>query len=136
MKSLNKFSFSLILICILFCFVFCTKEPGTGGTSSITGKLYLKIYNHTYTTVLNEYYLANERVFIVYGDDEVYSNDFRTHHDGSFRFDNLKKGTYHIYAYSKDSTFTEPSGQIPVFQTVEITKNNQHIKIDDIVVIK
>jgi hypothetical protein len=113
----------------------CSKEPGQGGTSSISGKIFVRDYNASFTTLLGEYYAPEQRVYIVYGDNDVYSNEMRTHYDGTYRFDNLRKGTYHIYAYSKDSTQTVLSGIIPVTKTVEITANNQQIVVDDIIIL-
>jgi len=133
MKKQHVMTFFLIAS-IIFAAPSCTKDPGTGGTSSISGKIFVKDYNASFTTLLNEYYAPEQRVYIIYGDNEVYSDDMRTHYNGSYRFDNLRKGTYHIFAYSKDSTQTSPSGLVHVMKTVEITANNQQLVIEDIVI--
>ncbi len=135
MKAFNFFPKILLVIIVIIFIISCSKEPGPGGTSSITGKVYLRDFNASLTTLIGQYYAQEQRVYLIYGDNEVYSDDMRTHYDGTYRFENLKKGTYTVYAYSRDSTFQAPSGYIPVKKTVEITKNNQHIVLDDIIII-
>lgn len=114
----------------------CSKEPGEGGTSSISGKVYVKDYNSTFTKINAEYYGAEEDVYIIYGDNTVYDNTFKTSYDGSYRFDHLRKGKYRIFCYSKDSTMTVPSGIFPVIREVEITSNKQDIQLEDLIIVK
>lgn len=135
MKNFLLFSKILFAFFLISVMISCTKESGPGGTSSITGKVYLRDFNASLTTLLGEYFAQEQRVYLIYGDDEVFSDDTRTHYDGTYRFENLKKGKYTVYAYSRDTTFQAPSGYIPVKKTVEITKNNQHIILDNIVII-
>ncbi|MCK4663350.1 MAG: hypothetical protein KAT68_10825 [Bacteroidales bacterium] len=114
----------------------CTKEEGEGGTSSITGKVYVINYNSEFTEINSEYYAQEEDVYIIYGDDDVYSERFKTHYDGTYRFQYLRQGNYKIFAYSKDSTENSESGYIPVVINVEITDNYQEIKVQDIIILK
>ncbi len=125
----------LFLTAILSVLTSCSKEPGTGGTSTITGKVYLKKYNFNFTVLISEYPIHDERVYLIYGEDDIYSEDFRTHYDGSYRFSNLKKGRYQVFVYSEDSSGTSPSGYIPVIKNIEVTKNNQHVEADTIYII-
>jgi hypothetical protein len=46
--------------------------------------------------------MANERVYIIYGDNEFAANDVRTDEAGRFSFEGLQKGNYRIYVLSKD----------------------------------
>ncbi len=131
MKHIGKFSVCMIMLLIMSC----TKEPGPGGTSSITGKIFVRDFNASLTTLLGEYYAYEHRVYLIYGEDEVYSEDMRTHYDGTYRFENLRKGTYTVFAYSRVSTQISQSGVIPIKKTVEINSNNQHIVLDDIVIV-
>ncbi|HNX06983.1 MAG TPA: hypothetical protein PKL96_05315 [Bacteroidales bacterium] len=126
-------SFFLSFICISFLFCSCKKDPGEGGTSSIYGKVYMKDYNSTYTVLLEEYYAQDVDVYIIYGDDKTYSERIRTNYDGTYEFKYLRKGTYHIYAYSEDSTLTT-NAMIPVIRDVEITKNNQDVEADEMII--
>lgn len=135
MKNFKTFLKAVIFIFVVSIFQSCSKDPGSGGTSSITGKIFVRDFNASLTTLLGEYYAYEQRVYLIYGDDEVYSEDMRTHYDGTYRFKNLRKGTYTVFAYSRVSTQISPSGYIPMKKTVEITSNNQHVVLDDIVII-
>lgn len=114
----------------------CAKDEGEGGTSSITGKIYVQDYNANFTILESEYYGQEIDVYIVYGNDYVYSDRFRTHYDGTYRFQFLRKGNYTIYAYSKDMSGNSASGLIPVEKEVKITANHQEVEVEDIVIIK
>lgn len=114
----------------------CEKEEGEGGTSSLIGKVYIVDYNADFSQIESEYYAQEEDVYIVYGDDNIYSDRFRTHYDGSYRFQYLRKGDYTIYAYSKDTTGISPSGYIPVSKTIKISKTQQEVEVENIVIIK
>ncbi len=117
------------LIFMLTAFTSCEKTEGEGGTSTISGKVrVVKLVGG------HEYYAQEERVYIIYGDDITHSDDVRTNFDGTFRFSYLRQGTYHVFAYSKDTTGNYISGKMPVIRTVEITKHNQHIEVEDIVI--
>lgn len=135
MKNIKLLAVFILSVLLIIGISSCEKTEGEGGTSSISGKVRVIDYNSNFTLINSEYYAQESRVYIIYGDDITHSRDVRTNFDGTFRFSFLKKGTYHIYAYSKDSSFTSPSGYIPIIVSVDITKNNQHIEVDDIVVL-
>ena len=107
----------------------CTKPEGEGGTSVIYGKVYA--YNYNGSGVLqDEYYLADEDVFIIYGDgDNYYDDSYKTSFDGSFRFQYLRPGTYTVFVYSDCDSC--PSGTEEISQTVEISGNNEDIILPD-----
>lgn len=120
---------------ILLLFVCsCTKEAGPGGTSSISGKVYVKYYNYNFTDVIGEYYAQEEDVYIIYGNDSIPADDCKTGYNGSFRFDFLQKGTYKIYVYSKDTTSLMPSEKNVEIRQVEITDRSQNIVLEDIII--
>jgi hypothetical protein len=130
-------SFLLALVCGFIVFLSsCSKEEGEGGTSTIIGKVYVLDYNSDFSLIRSKYYGPDEDVFIEYGADDTYSDDFKSDYNGTYRFSYLRKGTYTLYAYSKDTTGLEPSGLIPVRKTVEITKNHQTITVDDLIIAK
>jgi hypothetical protein len=132
MRYINLILFGLLLAGLFSC----AKEEGEGGTSTISGKVFVRDYNANFTILESEYYAPEVDVYIVYGNDFVYSDRFRTHHDGTYRFQFLRKGNYTIYAYSKDTTGNYASGLIPVEKLVKITSNNQEIEVEDILIIK
>jgi hypothetical protein len=131
---IKKALFAAVIV-LSFSMFSCKKGEGEGGTSSIKGKVYVKDYNNTFTTINEEYYGPKEDVYIVYGDSEVYNDKMETHFDGSFEFKYLRKGTYTIYAYSEDSTLTTNALQ-EVIKVIEITDKKTEYDIGDIVIAK
>ena len=99
------------------------------------GKIYVRDYNDSFTQLLDEHYAMEQRVYIMYGDDEIYSDEMRTNFDGSFKFDYLTKGKYTIFVYSKDSTFTVPGGKEPLFIEFEITDKKEAVDLDVITIL-
>ena len=128
---------SVLLVPVIFLillFVGCEKEEGEGGTSTIIGRVYVKNYNSDFTIKLGEYYAADVDVYIMYGNDSIYSDDFKTSLNGWYRFEYLNKGKYTVYVLSADSSRQSPSGEVPVMKTVEITENNSTVVVDDLVI--
>jgi hypothetical protein len=128
MKSLILFAAT----CSILFFTACNKEPGEGGTSSITGKVLVVNLNGSGDTI-SQYYGMDQDVYIIYGEDtETYGDKFSTSLDGSFAFNYLTPGTYTIFAYSKCDICD--SGQNAVSRTVEITDKKQTIAMDDLII--
>ena len=117
-------------------FLSCDKPEGEGGTSAIKGKIIIRDYNTNFTLLQSTYPAQEERVYIIYGDNDFYDNDTRTSYDGTFKFENLRKGNYKIFAYSDDSTFTVPGGQYAIIKEIEITEEHQTIEIPTIYLLK
>ncbi|WP_423127699.1 hypothetical protein [Gaoshiqia sp. Z1-71] len=132
----QRFLKLVVLILVAGFLSACEKEEGEGGTSTIVGRVYAQNYNSDFTVKLGEYYAEGVDVYIIYGDEIVYSDDFETGLDGWYRFRFLNKGTYTIYAISKDPTRQSPSGEIAVSQTVTIKSNHSTVVADDLVIYK
>ena len=131
-KSIFAFS-----IAIVFIFSWsCKKEAGEGGQASITGKVYVRQYNKTFTTKTAEYYAQGEDVYIVYGNETAVGNRVRTNYDGTYKFSFLRQGNYKVYAYSKDSTFKIPSGQFAEIKLLEIKERKEDVAVPDIIILK
>jgi hypothetical protein len=126
--------FAIVLFSLFFSS--CDKPAGEGGTSRIKGKIYIRDYNSTFTILEDEFYAMEERVYVTYGNDDFYDDDIRTSYDGTYAFNNLRKGSYTIFAYSDDSLLATPGGMYPVFKTVEITEEYQTIEIPTIILLK
>jgi len=127
----------VIMICLLaFGMAACEKDPGPGGTSSITGKIWVLDYNAEYTHLNAEYYASKEDVFLIYGNEDVYGESFKTNYDGTYKFDHLRKGKYKVYCYSEDTTGQVPGGKFAVIRDVEITSNKQDVQVDLIKIVK
>lgn len=142
--DLSEYSiFSLLSIGIIFVFITsCQKEAGEGGTSSIIGvvKAQRYIYNaneEKWEKQGNVYPLQDERVYIIYGDDNIYSDDFRTDAEGRYRFQWLRKGTYTIFAYSEDTLAYPPTGQLFADSvSIEIKKNRTEYSAPELIVVR
>jgi len=121
MKILLTF-FLTVLISMLFS---CKKDEGPGGTSNIIGKVWVQDYSNNFTVLTSEYWAEEENVYIIYGNDTIYSDRTKTTYNGSYWFQYLHEGTYTIYAYSNDSSTVNPSpsGRIPVKVKVTIDKS-------------
>ncbi|MBU0764361.1 MAG: hypothetical protein KJ607_05965 [Bacteroidetes bacterium] len=101
------------------------------GNSSICGRVYYINYQQDLYFVPDvEYFIPDQDVYIIYGDEQTYFERTRTLADGSYCFTNLIKGHYTVFAYSEDSTFTSPSGIIAVEREADIEHDNQHIDLN------
>lgn len=82
----------------------CTKYEGTGGRSSISGKIRIQqrlFINGAFVDSV-AFDGAKEDVFILYGSDDTAVDDkVECSHDGSFKFDYLQPGTYTIFGYNE-----------------------------------
>ena len=114
----------------------CNVQEGPGGMGSISGRIFVKNYNGDFSQLKETYYAPEESVYLIYGEEKIYGDDVKTHFDGSFKFDYLRKGNYQVFAYSKDSTGNVASGVVPVIIDVEISSRSQEVDIGDIIVLK
>lgn len=122
----------VFLTVVISLFISCNKSEGLGGTSSIIGKVTIENYNGA-GVLLATYPAEDEKVFIIYGNDNTtYSDKTTTSYDGSYRFDNLSEGMYKIFSYSDCNTCD--SGQEAVIVTVEINDKGQVVSANEIVV--
>lgn len=123
------------------CFSSCKKEAGEGGDSSVTGRVHVKDYNASFTSLNGEYNGAEEDVYIIYGNDVSFGDRERTSHDGMYSFRFLQPGKYKIFAYSKDSTgryrnqVNLNAPKVAIIKEVEITKSDQKVDVEDIVIL-
>ena len=155
----------LLITAIASVFLACQKEAGKGGTSSVSGKVITYELRHFDVPGSNQridtlayYYHADEEVYIIYGDEDNYYDDsYETSFDGSFRFENLRKGTYTVFIYSDCESDTTGlavinqsnpvyaqqlastiwksdcvDGDVVVKMDIEITENNQQYNLGDI----
>lgn len=97
----------------------CQKKPGIGGDAKIQGKVYFKHYNSTFTTLIEEGYLADTYVYIIYGDELNYSTRQKTNFKGEYEFKYLYPGKYKVYTYGLDS-LAMVNGQMPTNQKVTL----------------
>ncbi|MEO9533585.1 MAG: hypothetical protein ABJG68_01195 [Crocinitomicaceae bacterium] len=112
----------------------CNKEPGQGGTSSVSGKVY-RIETNSLGDTLAQYYAPDYDVYFIYGtEDLTYDDKFSTSYDGSYTFTNLTPGSYTVFAYSRCDLCA--SGDTAVSMTFDITEKKSAIELEDLVVFK
>jgi hypothetical protein len=134
LAEMKKHLLPVLFLIVLFSS--CAKEAGTGGNSTLFGKITAYDYNAEFTELKGIYPAADEDVFLIYGDDRSFSQRSRTNYDGVYEFKYLRPGTYTVYAYSKDSTLLMPSGLYPVIRKVTIDKNNQEVEAEEMKVFR
>ncbi len=126
--------FGLLLpVIIPLLMISCKKEPGTGGKSTIYGKVLVKEYNSTFTYLQETYWGPGIWVYLIYGDDRDYGDRIQTNYDGTWEFKYLRPGSYKVYAYSKDSTL-QTNALVPVLREIEIPDKKQDIEIPNLVI--
>ena len=72
-------------------------------------------------TITQQVPATDERVYLIYGDDAIFSEDSHTGEDGQYQFTGLSKGDYTVYVISKDITTTD--GTKSIKSQVTISKN-------------
>jgi hypothetical protein len=130
-----------IFLVIALAFTACTKQPGEGGTSSITGKVMVVDSRGIYDPLEQQYdtatyYSEKEDVYIIYGEDSmaIYDDSFETSWDGSYRFEYLRKGKYTLFVYVDNDSLDKK--EEPLFQFIEITEDRSIYSLPDFVIHK
>jgi len=121
---------SFIFFAALFLICSCSVEEGEGGRATITGKVFVTDFNMEGTNILVEDYAPDWDVYIVYGDDDGFSDNTTTHYDGTYVFEYLYEGNYEVYAYSKCDAC--PNNIEPIIIQTEITSPDQVVELEDI----
>ncbi len=124
-----------IIALVVLAMSACVQTEGEGGTGTITGKVYAYDYNAEYTILRAQYYAPDEDVYIIYGDDSIFSDRTRTNYDGSYRFKYLRPGTYTVFVYSENLETKLPPNY-PIKKTLTILTDNQTVFVEDIEIIK
>lgn len=110
----------------------CSIDEGEGGQASITGRVFIQekvdfsVVGGPSDSVVNEYPGIEERVYIKYGDNSIYDDDFDTDENGFYKFTDLTKGNYTLFTYTKcDSCDSEVS---PVYLKAKLEKHNSQLE--------
>lgn len=119
----------------MFTLSSCLKE-GQTGLGTIEGYIQTDLYSKTTGTFLTSYIAQEERVYIVYGDNDFYNDDTRTSFNGKFEFPFLNKGDYTIFVYSECffNLNTCPSGSEVYTFPVTLDARNATASLDTIIV--
>jgi len=126
----------LLIIVSFLILSACQKYEGEGGTSTIKGRVFVQKYNKNGTQVIEEYWAQEQNVYIIYGNDSIYSNKFDTTPEGWYQFEYLRKGKYTIFVYSDDTLNINPTPQIPIKIEVEIKDDFQEVIAPTITIAK
>jgi len=124
----------LLFILLSFALLSCNKEPGVGGSSSLTGTV--RVIDVVVGAPTDTTYADGEDVFLIYGTDTLkpYDDSFETSWNGTYKFDYLRKGSYTLFVYSDD--YPNSNESKPLFTQVEVEKNGTEYTLDDIVIYK
>lgn len=131
----RNFTFSACVLLFLII-TSCSKEEGVGGNSVITGRVFARVYNNSFSQKIDSFYKPEVDVYLVYGDNSTYNDDFKTNMDGSYRFEYLRKGNYKVFVYSTDTTEGLGTGITPVVIDVNVQGNNKTVNVNDLVIIE
>lgn len=128
-----KIRYLLLILAIATYFSACKKDEGFGGTSSIKGTVIKQNFNDL-GEIETSYNAPDERVYIIFGDDEIYADDMNTHYDGKYIFTGLRKGNYKLFAYSECIADSCNAPNVPALIEIEINKNNQTVNAQNIII--
>ena len=118
---------NIILIFSIFTFfISCKKEEGFGGLATISGKVYAYDYNNA-GVLMAEGYAGDLDVFIKAKDSSEELERIRTSYDGSFVFNELRKGDYEVWVYSDCERC--PNGIEAVIQSVKLSDKKSKIEL-------
>ncbi|MCO5274529.1 MAG: hypothetical protein M9900_06380 [Flavobacteriales bacterium] len=90
-----------ILLSLLLLATACKKEEGEGGKAVIKGTVLRQDVNAVGNPIGNPYPYQDQRVYIIYGDNEFQDDDVRTGPNGNFEFRWLRKGDYTVYTFGE-----------------------------------
>lgn len=133
-----KTSNFLIAALIFFLCNACEKPAGPGGRATIKGKVYVKAYDKYASYQISEYYAPAEKVYIIYGDQNVTGNDVKTDDNGTFEFLYLNKGHYKVFVESRDTSIHISGSKktVPKITEVDITSVRETKDLGTIVICK
>lgn len=95
-----KIQFTSLLFALSILLVSsCSNEEGKGGQATLTGKVIIRDIDPTDNSVINEYDAIDQPVFLTYGDNEIYDDDFKTDLNGAYKFEGLRPGKYFVKSY-------------------------------------
>lgn len=134
MQNLKQYLFFIFIFLSIYS---CNKE-GKGGSATIEGNIVVRLINKVTSDTLTTYNAPDERVFIVYGENETFDDDTKTTYNGKFKFDYLYKGKYTIYAYSECVLHLDscPAKINAVIETIEVTSKKETKEVATIIINK
>jgi len=122
----------ILAVAIIFSFNACEKVEGVGGNATLTGNVIIQKRERIQNSVIAEYDALDERVYIIYGDDEtpIADDDVRTTYNGMYKFEYLHAGNYKVYVYSDCQKC--PQEIEPIIKEVKIGKKQNNVEVETI----
>lgn len=114
---------AVLVVAGLWIVTSCKKKEGEGGKYSIKGTVSAKYYDQNLTVFTGEQTVADEDVYIIYGDALGYGDKTSTDYRGRFEFRYLQSGNYTVYVYADDTSQQHPSGKVAIVQQTSISGN-------------
>lgn len=87
------------------------------------------------SSLSNQVPIADERIYIIYGEEDFYSESVRTDENGMFQFKGLTRGEYRVYALSVD-TLSSNGLMLRSELSASITKKKQVVDAGQLSIIK
>ncbi|MBP8824632.1 MAG: carboxypeptidase regulatory-like domain-containing protein [Flavobacteriales bacterium] len=109
----------------------CKKEEGEGGKAVIKGTVLRQDVNAVGNPIGAPYPYHDQRVYIIYGDNEFQDDDVRTGPDGNYEFRWLRPGDYTIYTFGECDC---PGKSITVSHRVSIDGKKDEVVVPTITV--
>lgn len=78
--------FSLIFVALLGG---CSPEEGVGEILSINGKIILSVMDNG--VLVDSFGAQEERVYLIFVDNQIFNEDTRTHFNGGYKFENTPR---------------------------------------------
>jgi hypothetical protein len=122
----------LYLLPFLAFLASCKLEEGKGAKGEISGKVIVQVlYSNPILgikdSVIKSYPAVDQRVYVNYGDNSIYDDDFRTDQNGGFKFTELTKGSYSVTVYSYcDTCDTEVT---PITKKITLDKHDSKLEV-------
>lgn len=109
----------LLLAVLVLFFSACNTGPGSGGTATLEGTVFLVQHpGDNYNLDTDTVPAAKTDVFLVYGNNTFYDDDVEADNTGLYQFKYLRPGTYTVYAYSSLAS----GARVAVSQTVNVER--------------
>ncbi|MGJ8661546.1 MAG: hypothetical protein ACSHXL_05885 [Bacteroidota bacterium] len=123
----------LSFLSVSIFFSSCKKVEGTGGSSTLKGKITALDYNNAGVFQNKTYDAMDHNVYIIYGEGKTTHDDkVETSYDGSFEFKYLEKGSYTIFTYEKCYGSDCINGTNVILKQASISKKKETVDIGTI----
>ena len=111
----------------------CDKSEGTGGTSSISGKVFSINFKDENALNPDTTLALEEDVYIRYGNDSEIADKCVTDENGEYHFEYLRPGDYTIITYAK---VEESDRDTAIIRKIEIKDKKSDVRVEDIYINK